>query len=343
MPAPWRCGPSLVRCYPAERRFVVNVANKKELAQFLLEQIEGDLREESEPSAAVSRELMHQLCRSRLWPLHGGHRLKTIITGGGEVAATIVCHQDREDDREVTLAVRKSADQDTIEVVPGNWPAGWQPLALIAGRFRDDAPLKPAIHEDTVAQAGGTANSAARQRQPMGMEILSADDSDVIGSGRTSDAPIRFQSSDLTCRYYRREGLLEVERQSADEAEPGRVVGELRYAKQDGEPVSQRRLITPQFRDNAGWSGAANFQPSSEHLDRIVVRALTVADLDLLPPHEIQELLAHTDFAALRLHATGNGFTCRSLLPHQQQMLADPAAHWCLRVAKVDGEEDDDV
>lgn len=125
-----------------------------------------------------------------------------------------------------------------------------------------------------------------------------------------------------------------------------RVVAEMSYVDSGGRTVVQRRLVELHIPYGERWKGSARFRPparAQEQKLRFLVRPFTARDLDLLPPASVCDVLVDANFASMQLHPIADGFRFRPLLPHQQQLLTDPDARWCLRMARAGREGVDDV
>ncbi len=342
----------------------MNAPDEKDLLRVLVHQLEMDLREDAEPQPPpVSREFVFKLAQSRLWPIRSDQPLAEVYQDPTERTGTVVHQDDRtegDDDGRFSITIRPAADGDWIELKSPVWPDPdrWEPLAIVVGQFADGPALEPATNQNFVQRAPERHISPDDQAFPAviaasmsaaGSLTVAADDEGQVLEGRDSAGsvqPVRFSSRDVKCLYHRWEALLEVEAQLPAGQDGGLAVGQLSYVGSDGHGVVQRRLLTLRVPVGEAWKGSARFHPPRETRDGVLdvlVRPFTVDDLDLLPADGVRELLAGAHFASMRLQRTEDGYRFRPLLPHQKKLLADPDARWCLRMARVAREEEDDV
>ena len=200
-------------------------------------------------------------------------------------------------------------------------------------------------------------SDAAKDAQPaksLDAKSLSlAADTGSVGAktGAQTKDTLLFESPHLACSYVRSEALLQVAASLPDDRQGALAVAELSCIASGGARIVQRRRVFLKVPDDKAQDqkqrGWVRFRVPADIRGgefQIHVRPFTDNDLDLLGPDEASELLASRSFASIHLKKdAAGGYTFRPLMPHQQRVLRDPAACWCLRVAPRDEEGSQDV
>jgi len=322
----------------------------RDLARALIHAMEMQLAEPASPDRNL-RTLGRNLRRSRLWPLHGEMPLAQCRQSDRGLRARIV-RQVMDDLRDGTLDVtlRPSSDGERIHLAIADLPPGWRPICIVLGRFADWGSCDSAAAEDRVPQTTRRApktppESGTGVGQPHAVPAaLAADDGELHGDIRgDSSSPLSFSSSALQCHYHRSEALLEVAARLPPDQHLRYGVAELSYRDAEVMVCQRRPLAFRRIGDR--WQASARLRPPAATEDgkiRLRVRPFTDGDLDLLPPGEVQEVLASCLFASLPLEPVADGFVFRPTMDHHRQAIEDPRACWCLRVAPVGKEGEGD-
>jgi hypothetical protein len=299
-------------------------------------------------------DLGRKLGRSRLWTLRSDQPLANCLTAGKSVAATITRQGAEEgQDESIDVTLRPSSDNRAIHLIAHSLGAAWVPICMVVGRIDNWSPFEAASVEEKVQQTTnldakdrrGSSEKAEQSIEAMGS--LAADDEGFhlyTHASEEQDA-LPFSSPDLRCFYHRSEALIEVKAWLPEDREVHRGVAELSYRGATG-VVRQRRSLAFKVRVRDHWKASAHLRPPVSSEDgklRIHVRPFTDDDLDLLPPRDVQDVLASRMCASMPLEQEADGFVFRPSMDHHRQAMEDPDACWCLRVAPAGKEGGDDA
>lgn len=321
---------------------------ERDLARALIDELEPEDVQRAEP-APEWRTLSRNLSRSRLWPLRSDRPLGVCLTSDCGPPAQIFW-QAAPDMRDVSLPVtlRRSSDSHGVHLAICGLPAGWQPIAIVIARFGGWSPFETAAAEDSVPQtthlsARCQGGSRAADTALTATVSLSADDGTLHAYDQAEQSPLTFGSSDLTCHYHRSEALVEVAARLPLDQERHLGVVELSYQGGMGTVLQRLPLM---FRICDRWKASAYLRPPESTEDgkiRLGVRPFSDDDLDLLRPVNVQELLASRVITSMPLEPVADGFVFRPTMEHHRHALNDANARWCVRVAPVGKEGEDDV